>query len=151
MFEVLSRFLISWFATLCSIDPKSTKFRSLATCPMIQWSKFDLDSMVTIESRFPHSCCIGFFASPCRDSRNFDMELDQWSRSDLYSTAAIESQFRISRNRHSCCIVSLTSPTRDPRNPNIDWNQRSRSNLDLTAQITSRFCISQLRPLLLIP
>ena len=60
---------------------------------MVQmWSWFNGYDWIVI-SQFQHSCCIGFFASPCRGLRNSDMELDQQFRSNLGSMAMIESQF----------------------------------------------------------
>jgi hypothetical protein len=72
-------------------------------------------------SRFQNSCCIVHFPSPCRDSRNSDMELDQRSRYDLDSMAAIESRFRILRFRHSCCIVFLSLHVAIRETPIWSW------------------------------
>ena len=122
----------------------------LITCHMScatmvhMWSWFNGYNWIAI-SRFWHSCCIGFFASPCCDSRNFNMELGQRSRSDLYSMDAIKSQFHLSRNQHYCCIVYLPYPKRDPRNSDMDWNQRPIFNLDLTTQIKSQFHLLRFR------
>jgi hypothetical protein len=130
-------------STPCSVDSKSVKFQSLATCPMIRRFRSDLDSTTQIISRFAYRdfgvLVVMFLASPSRDSRNSDMESDQRSRSQLDLMAAIKSQFHISRFWWLCFLPLQVTIGEAPRWSSDQWStflviRRSCSFCNLTSR-----------------
>ena len=95
----ISTFLLHW--VLCLSMSRFAKLRYGVRSMVQIWSWFNGCDWITISHIA--ICCIVFFASPCCDSQNSDMELDQRFRSDLELTAQIKSRFRISWYRDSWC------------------------------------------------
>jgi hypothetical protein len=119
--QVLSRSRISRVSTPCSVDSKSAKFQSLATCPMIRRSRSDLESTDHIRSYRDFDILVAkCFDTPTSGIRNPEMGLDQRSTSNLDLTAQIIS-ISISISAFLWyCFLTLQVAIRETRNGVFD-------------------------------